>query len=192
MPSNDELPILEMPDAAAWERWLTENVDSPGVWLKIAKRGAPAATVSYGEALEVALCFGWIDGQKGAIDDCYWRQRFTPRKPRSKWSRINREKAQRLIAEGRMQPPGQAQVNAAKQDGRWEAAYEPQASTAIPEDFQRELDRNPEAKEFFATLRGVKRYAFLYRIADAKKPETRANRIAKFIAMLNEHETFYP
>jgi uncharacterized protein YdeI (YjbR/CyaY-like superfamily) len=191
-PANDPLSLIEFPDAEAWARWLEHNPESAGVWLKIAKKQAPASTVSHPEALETALCFGWIDGQRAPLDEHYWRQRFTPRKRRSKWSQINREKAERLIAEGRMRPSGQAQVTAAKQDGRWEAAYEPQGSATVPEDFQRELDRNPDAKAFFETLRGVNRYAFLYRIQDAKRPETRAKRIAKFVAMLNNSETFYP
>jgi uncharacterized protein YdeI (YjbR/CyaY-like superfamily) len=186
-----DLPLLETPDAAAWGRWLESHPDAPGVWLKIAKQGAPTATPSYAEALEMAICFGWIDGQKGAIDEHYWRQRFTPRGPRSKWSKLNCEHAERLIAQRRMRARGQAEIDRAMADGRWEAAYESQASATVPEDFARELARNPEAQRFFETLTGVRRYAFLYRIQDAKRPETRARRIATFITMLNDKKTFY-
>jgi uncharacterized protein YdeI (YjbR/CyaY-like superfamily) len=187
------LPILGLSDQRAWERWLERNRDSSaGVWLKIAKKGAAQPTPTYAEALDVALCYGWIDGQKGAHDDAFWLQRFTRRGPRSKWSQINRDKAIALIAQGKMMPPGLAAIQEAQQDGRWEAAYEPQSRVTVPEDFQRELDRNPDAKAFFETLKGVNRYAFLYRVGDAKRPETRAKRIAKFIAMLNERKTFYP
>ena len=189
---QQELELIEFPDAQAWERWLeTNHASSPGAWLTIAKKGAPRRTPTYAEALDVALCYGWIDGQKGALDESFWRQRFTRRGPKSKWSQINCEKATELIAGGRMQPPGQEQVDRAKEDGRWESAYEPQSRIGVPDDFQDELDRNPEAKAFFDTLRGANRYAFLYRIHDAKRPETRARRIATFIAMLNEHKTLH-
>jgi uncharacterized protein YdeI (YjbR/CyaY-like superfamily) len=191
-PANQDLPLLEVPDATAWERWLEQHPGSEGVWLKIAKRHAPTPTPTYAEALESALCFGWIDGQKGALDEHYWRQRFTPRKPRSKWSQRNTDLALQLIEQDRMRPAGMAQVEAARQDGRWEAAYESQASATVPPDFQAELDRNPRAKAFFATLTGSNRYAFLYRIQDAKRPQTRARRIATFVAMLDEGRTFYP
>jgi|SRR5437588_3715588 len=187
----DELPIIQLSDQQAWERWLEQHGSSPGVWLKIAKKGTAERTVSHAEALELALCFGWIDGQRLACDETFFLQRFTPRKPRSNWSQINRAKAEELIAQKRMRPPGLAQVQAAKQDGRWDTAYEPQSRATVPEDFQRELDRNPKAKAFFETLRGANRYAFLYRIGEAKRPETRAKRIANFIAMLGEERTFY-
>jgi uncharacterized protein YdeI (YjbR/CyaY-like superfamily) len=193
MPTTKDLQILELPDRQAWTDWLEANHDSSaGVWLKIAKKGAGRPTATYAEALEVALCYGWIDGQRGAHDASFFRQRFTPRRPRSKWSQINRDRATELIAGGAMKPAGLAEVQRAQQDGRWEAAYEPQSRATVPEDFQRELDRNPEAKAFFETLKGVNRYAFLFRIRDAKRPETRAKRIATFVAMLNEHKTFYP
>lgn len=177
----------------SWEDWLAEHHQtSPGLWLKIAKKGASAPTVSYAEAIDGALCYGWIDGQKGTLDGEYWLQRFTPRKLRSRWSKINREKAERLITDGRMQPAGLREVEAARADGRWEAAYEGQATITVPPDLARELDLNPAAKEFFATLSSVNRYAILYRIQDAKRPQTRADRIAKYIAMLNEHKTIHP
>lgn len=185
--------MLGFASPRSWRDWLAGNHQtSPGVWLKIAKKGAGTPTVSYAEALDSALCYGWIDGQKGKLDDDYWLQRFTPRKSRSRWSKINREKAERLIAEGLMQPAGLREVEAARADGRWDAAYEGQATAAVPADLARELDLNPVAKEFFATLSGVNRYAILYRIQDAKRPQTRASRIAKYVAMLNEHKTIHP
>lgn len=188
----DELPILAFADQAAWARWLREQpASSPGVWLKIAKKASGIPTVTHPEALEEALCHGWIDGQRAPDDESYYRMRFTPRRPRSKWSRVNRESATRLIEQGRMTPAGLAQVEAAKQDGRWALAYEPQSSATVPEDFQRALDENPAAREFFATLRGTRRYSFLYRIADAKRPETRARRIREFVAMLAEGRTHH-
>jgi uncharacterized protein YdeI (YjbR/CyaY-like superfamily) len=190
--AGEELPILTFADQAAWAGWLQEQPqDSPGVWLKFAKKGSGIPSVTHAEALEEALCHGWIDGQVAPHDDSYYLMRFTPRRPRSKWSRINREKAIQLIEQGRMTPAGLAQVQAAKQDGRWEAAYEPQSSATVPEDFQRALDENPAAKEFFQTLRGTRRYSFLYRIADAKRPETRARRISEFVAMLAEGRTHH-
>ena len=189
----DGLPVLAFGSRRDWEDWLAEqHVTAPGVWLKIAKKGSGTSAVSYAEAIECALCFGWIDGQKGRLDDDFWLQRFTPRKPRSRWSRINREKAERLIAEGQMRPAGAREVEAAQADGRWEAAYEGQASATVPPDLARELDRNPAARAFFDTLTGVNRYAILYRIQDAKRPETRARRIATFVAMLAEQRTIHP
>jgi uncharacterized protein YdeI (YjbR/CyaY-like superfamily) len=184
------LSILEFPDSAAWGQWLAENhADIAGIWLKHAKKDSGAATVSYPEALEEALCYGWIDGQKAAYDDAFWLQRYTPRGPRSKWSQVNRQAAEGLIATGRMKPAGLAAVNAAESDGRWEQAYEPQSRATVPDDLQRELDRNPEAAAFFATLRGAARYAFLYRLQNVRTPEGRAKRIASYIALLNEGKT---
>jgi uncharacterized protein YdeI (YjbR/CyaY-like superfamily) len=189
---RDSLPILEFTDRMAWERWLqTEHGSSAGVWLKIAKKASGIATVTHAEALEEALCYGWIDGQRAPHDETFFLQRFTPRRPRSKWSQVNRQKATELIEQGRMKPAGLAEVEAAKRDGRWEAAYPPQSSREIPEDFARALDDNPAAKEFFATLTGTRRYSFLYRISDAKRPETRARRIAQFVAMLAEGRTHH-
>jgi uncharacterized protein YdeI (YjbR/CyaY-like superfamily) len=190
---RDGLPIVGFADAHAWEAWLADqHADSAGVWLKIAKKGSGTDTVSYAEALEVALCHGWIDGQKGRLDDDHWLQRFTPRKPGSKWSRINTDKATELIKSGRMRPAGQREVELAQADGRWDAAYEGQRAITVPEDLQRELDANAAAGEFFATLSGVNRYAILYRIGSVKRPETRARKIAQYVAMLAEHKTIYP
>jgi uncharacterized protein YdeI (YjbR/CyaY-like superfamily) len=192
MPSTDTDPILLCESQKAWEAWLERHHDtSTGVWLKIAKKGAPHPTVTYPKAIESALIYGWIDGQKGAVDEHFYRQRFCKRTPRSKWSQINVEKATALIDSGRMKPPGVEQVERAKQDGRWENAYEPPSRAAVPEELQRELDRNPDAKAFFETLKGPNRYAILFRIKDAKRPETRAKRITQFVQMLNERKTFY-
>ncbi len=191
MPARD-LPTLEFPDRAGWERWLDANHESSdGVWLKLAKKGSGATTVTYAQALEDAIRYGWIDGQKGSSDEAFWLQRFGPRGPRSKWSQVNRRTATDLIEQGRMKPAGVAQVQAAKQDGRWEAAYAPQSTVTVPDDFQHALDANPRANEFFATLKSSERYSFLYRIYDAKRPETRARRIREYVAMLAEGNTIH-
>jgi uncharacterized protein YdeI (YjbR/CyaY-like superfamily) len=193
MPPGD-LPVLGFADPAAWESWLAENhAACPGVWLKIPKKNSAAGHgVSYPEALAVALCYGWIDGQKGRLDDDYWLQRFSPRRPASRWSKINTEKATELIEADRMQPAGMREVELARADGRWDAAYQGQRAIGVPEDLAAELARNDAAREFFETLSGANRYAILYRIGDAKRPETRARRIAKFVAMLAAHETIHP
>ena len=191
VPAND-LPIVEFSDRSAWERWLEDHHESSGgVWLKIAKKGSGAAMLTYAEALEEAIRCGWIDGQKGAHDDSFWLQRFGPRGPRSKWSQVNRRKATELIEQGRMRPAGIARVEEAKRDGRWEAAYASQSTVTVPDDFQRALDANAPAGEFFATLKSSERYSFLYRIYDAKRPETRARRIGDYVAMLAEGKTIH-
>lgn len=190
---RDDLPVLEFGSQAAWESWLdAHHAAAPGAWLKIAKKGSGAETVSYAEALEAAICYGWIDGQKDRLDDVHWLQRFTPRKPRGRWSRINTDQATELIKAGRMRPAGQREVELAQADGRWEAAYEGQRAMTVPGDLERELARNEAAREFFATLSGVNRYAILYRIGSVKRPETRARKIAQYVAMLAEHKTLYP
>jgi uncharacterized protein YdeI (YjbR/CyaY-like superfamily) len=193
MPALSDDPVLALPNREAWEKWLADHHSSSrGLWLQLAKKGAGVGGVSYLEAVEVALSYGWIDGQAGAIDASSWRQRFTPRGPRSKWSQINRAKADELIARGDMKPAGLREVERAKEDGRWEAAYAGARLAEVPEDLARELQRSPTAAEFFASLNGTNRYAILYRIQDAKKPETRARRIAKFVAMLAEGKKIYP
>jgi uncharacterized protein YdeI (YjbR/CyaY-like superfamily) len=190
-PTKD-LPILQFSDRGAWEQWLAAHHESSaGVWVKIAKKGSGETTVTYAEALHEALRCGWIDGQKGAHDDAFWVQRFGPRGPRSKWSQVNRRKTTELIEQGLMKPAGIAQVEAAKGDGRWDAAYAPQSTVAVPDDFQRALDANPDAGEFFARLKRSERYSFLYRILDAKRPETRARRIRDYVAMLADHKTIH-
>jgi uncharacterized protein YdeI (YjbR/CyaY-like superfamily) len=189
---GDGLPTVSFASPREWEEWLEENHAFAGVWIKIAKKDSGIESVRYPDVLESALCFGWIDGRREALDERYFLQRFTPRQPRSKWSRINREKAERLIADGRMRPAGFAEVERAKADGRWEEAYESQKRIAVPDDLQRELDARPEAAAFFSQLSSQNRYAILYRIEDARKPETRARRHAKFIAMLEAGDTIYP
>ena len=193
MANDPNREIVSFASQAEWEAWLaTRHEESSGVWLKIAKKDAGVDSVSYAEALEVALCYGWIDGQKDTYDDRWWLQRFTPRRPKSKWSKINREKATELIAKGRMTPAGLRQVEQAKADGRWDAAYASARDATIPDDLQRALEQHPAASAFFATLDRQNRYAVLYRIQDAKRPETRARRIAEFVAMLNEGRKIYP
>ena len=188
-----DLPILPFASRNAWEQWLAEqHATSRGLWLKIAKKDSGIATVTYAEALEVALCYGWIDGQKGAFDQDYFLQRFTPRLAKSKWSKINCAKVEALIAQGAMQPAGLREVERAKADGRWAAAYDAPSRAAVPDDLQQELDQHPAAKAFFETLDRLNRYAILYRIQDARKPETRARRIATFVAMLSEQKKVYP
>jgi uncharacterized protein YdeI (YjbR/CyaY-like superfamily) len=191
--TKPDLPIVQFASRGAWEAWLDKHhTTSGGLWLKIAKKGAGAETVSYTEALEVALCYGWIDGQKASFDDRYWLQRFTPRRARSKWSKVNRQKATELIERGAMKPAGKREVEQAKADGRWEAAYDAQSTATVPDDLRRELEKNDTAREFFAKLDSRNRYAILYRIQDAKKPETRARRIEKYVAMLTEQKKLYP
>lgn len=188
----DDLPQLPFASAAEWEAWLEANHGSEGVRVKIAKKGSGIDSVRYPEVLETALCFGWIDGRRESLDETWFLQRFTPRRRRSKWSRINRDTVERLTAEGRMRPAGLAEVERAKADGRWAAAYEGQRSTTVPDDLRRELDARPAAREFFETLTSQNRYAILYRLQDAKRPETRARRLAKFVEMLERRETLHP
>jgi uncharacterized protein YdeI (YjbR/CyaY-like superfamily) len=189
----DSLPVVSFEDTDAWDAWLTAHAaDSPGLWLKIAKKGSAGRSISYSDALDVALCHGWIDGQKGRLDDEYWLQRFTPRKPGSKWSKINTERAAALIESGRMRAAGLREVERAQGDGRWEQAYESQSRVTVPEDLARALAANQRARAFFATLDSTNRYAILYRIGTAKRPETRAKRIDAFVAMLSEHKKIHP
>jgi uncharacterized protein YdeI (YjbR/CyaY-like superfamily) len=187
-----DLPVLTFESKAAWHEWLaTQGAACPGVWLRFAKKGAAARTVSFDEALDAALCFGWIDGQIDRLDDQYWLKRFTPRGARSHWSRINTEKAEALIAAGLMQPAGLREVEKAKADGRWERAYASQRNATVPDDLQRALDANEAAGEFFATISAVNRYAILYRIHTVKRPETRARKIEQYVQMLAEHKTIH-
>src|SRR5205085_4669046 len=184
--------MLAFPSRAQWETWLDENhADSSGLWIKIAKKASGIDTVTHVEALEVALCYGWIDGQRDRFDDIWFLQRFTPRRARSRWSQVNRAKAIELIERGSMKPAGLREVERAKADGRWDAAYEPVRTATVPEDLERELDRNPAAREFFKTLNSQNRYAILYRLSDAKRPETRARRLAQFVEMLSERRKLY-
>jgi uncharacterized protein YdeI (YjbR/CyaY-like superfamily) len=177
---------------AELEQWLEANAaDSPGLWLKIAKKGAPEPSVTYAEALDLALCFGWIDSQKRGLDETHFLQRFTPRRPRGRWSKINREKVEALESSGAMRPAGAAEVAAAKADGRWEAAYAGARTIEVPDDLQAALDANPAAAAAFKDLDGANRYAILYRLHDAKRPETRARRLAKFLTMLERGEKLH-
>ncbi|WP_244173721.1 YdeI/OmpD-associated family protein [Streptomyces recifensis] len=190
---TQDLEIVAFESAEAFEAWLGENhAVSPGIWLKLRKKGPGIVALDYAKALDVALCYGWIDGQKAKVDEQWWLQRFTPRTPRSKWSKVNREKVAALIAQGRMRPPGQAQVDRAKADGRWEAAYDGVRTATVPEDLMAALTAEPAAAEFFETLDRQNRYAILYRVQDAKKPETRARRIEKYVAMLARGEKPHP
>ncbi len=178
--------------AQSWETWLAQQAaGAAGVWLKIAKKASGIESVTYAEALDVALCYGWIDGQKGSFDESFFLQKFTPRRPRSRWSKINRVKVAALIASGRMQPAGLLEVDRAKADGRWDAAYDSPRTATVPADLQAALDAVPAAQALFPTLSSANRYAILYRIQDAKRPETRARRIAAFVAMLAEGKTLH-
>lgn len=186
-------PTLTFASQADWESWLELNGSkAPGVWLRLAKKNANQQTVSYAEALESALCHGWIDGQKQAESEHYWLQRFTPRAARSIWSKINKAKAEALVSAGRMQPAGMSEIDRAKQDGRWENAYSSAGKSTVPDDLQKALDANKKAKAFFATLNSQNRYAILFRIQNVKKVETRARKIAQFIEMLANGEKLHP
>lgn len=187
--SRAGLPIFSFVDLDAFETWLAaQPPGSPGLWLKLAKKASGKVCISKTEAIDAALCFGWIDGQLDRYDDAWWLIRFTPRKRASKWSEINRRRAGELIARGRMRPAGLAQVKAAKEDGRWEKAYAPASRAEVPPDFRAALDLSPKAAAFFATLTGANRYAVLYRIGAVKKAETRVRKIAEFVAMLERGE----
>ena len=188
-----ELPVIPFASRDAWEAWLEgHHATSEGLWLKFAKKGSGIETVTYDQAVEVALCYGWIDGQVTRFDEDYYLQRFTPRRSRSKWSKINRQKATELIERGEMKPAGLREVERAKADGRWDAAYDAPSTAMVPDDLRRELEKNGTARKFFSELDGRNRYAILYQIQDAKRPETRARRIAKYVAMLAEHKKPYP
>ncbi len=185
-------PIIPFPTAADWEAWLEENhATSDGIWLKFAKKSAKVPSVTYEEAVLAALCFGWIDGQGKGFDAEWHIQRFTPRRKRSVWSRINRDRAKALIAEGRMRPAGLAAVDAARADGRWDAAYEPPSTMAVPDDLRAALDQSPAAAEMFESLNKTNRFAILHRVTTAVRPETRRSRIEKFVAMLERGEKIH-
>ena len=187
------LPTLPFASRKKWADWLAKQHDKPaGVWLKLAKKDSGIASVTYDEALEAALCYGWIDGQKGSFDDKYWLQKFTPRGPKSIWSKINTVKAEKLIASGEMKHAGLKAIELAKQHGRWDAAYESQKNISVPDDFEAALNKNKKAKAFFANLNSVNRYAILFRIQTAKKAETRVRRIQQFVEMLERGEKLYP
>jgi len=192
MSESSDLPTLPFASQSKWADWLAKQHDkSAGVCLKLAKKDSGIPSVTYAEALEVALCYGWIDGLKKSFDEKYFLQKFTPRRPKSIWSKINVEKVERLIASGQMKPAGLKAIEAAKADGRWKQAYASQKNISVAEDFQSALDRNKKAKAFFETLNSANRYSFLFRIETAKKAETRAKRIQQFVEMLEKNEKFH-
>jgi uncharacterized protein YdeI (YjbR/CyaY-like superfamily) len=189
----DELPLLTFSDAAAFEAWLAAQPDdAAGAWLRFAKKDAPAQTLSKTEAIDCALIHGWVDGQLGRIDEHYFKTRFTPRRPKSAWSQINCVRVEQLLKAGRMKPPGQAQIDLAKTDGRWSAAYAPQSRARADDDLGAALDAEPNARSFFDALDSANRYSVLYRVGQAKTPEKRAAKIAELVAMLSRGETFHP
>ncbi len=189
----DELPLLTFSSAPAFTRWLaSQQDDSPGAWLKFSKKGAPEPTISKSDAIDLALAYGWIGGQLGSVDKFYFKTRFTPRKPNSAWSKINCARAERLIVSGQMTQQGLAQVNAAKADGRWEAAYASQSSATPQADLKAALDADPCAREMWDALDSANRYAIIYRVHQAKTAEKRAAKIIEFLAMLRRGETIHP
>ncbi len=188
-----EQPQIAFESAAAWEAWLAEHhEEADGIWVKFAKKGTGVPSVTYDQALDAALCYGWIDGQSRRLDETWYLQRFTPRRARSMWSKRNREKVAALIEAGRMQPAGLREVERAQADGRWEAAYDGPATATVPDDLKAALDQNQAAKEFFACLDRQNRYAILHRVQTATRPETRARRIAKLVEQLARGEKLYP
>lgn len=188
-----DAPTLAFEDQAAFRRWVqAHQTDQDGIWLKLAKKGSGVASVTYAEAVDVALCFGWIDGQSRSLDDAFYTQRFTPRRPRSKWSKINIGKVAALVESGEMTALGLAEVDRAKADGRWAAAYDPPSSASVPDDLQAALEANPKAKASFSTITRTSRYSIIYQLGDAKRPETRQRRIEKFIADLAAGEQPHP
>ena len=191
--SPADYPVLHFETPAEWAEWLgRRHAEERGVWLRFARKASKLASINYAEALDVALCYGWIDGQSKRLDEESWLQKFTPRGKRSVWSKKNRENVERLIASGRMQPAGLAAIEAAKRDGRWDRAYDSPATAEVPTDLQAALDARPAAKAFFETLTGQNRFAILNRIQTAVRPDTRARRIEQFVAMLDRRETIYP
>lgn len=191
--AGDDLPLLTFADTQSLERWLEEQGDtSPGAWLRFARKGAPESTVSKSDAIDCALAHGWVDGQLGRIDAHYFKTRFTPRRPRSAWSQINRERVERLEAAGRMRPRGRAQVEQAKADGRWDGAYAGQSKAAPDADLTAALDAEPAARDLFEALDSANRYAILYRVHQARTPQKRAAKIAELVAMLSRGETIHP
>jgi uncharacterized protein YdeI (YjbR/CyaY-like superfamily) len=188
-----DLPVIAFKSQPAWEAWLaSQPTSSEGVWLKLAKKSSGIASVAKPEAIDTALCHGWIDGQLDSFDENYWLIRFTPRRSTSKWSEKNRTRALELVALQRMQPAGLKQIERARKDGRWDAAYAPQSTAQLPDDLRAALAKNQQARSFFDALDSTNRYAILYRLHDAKKPETRTTRIEKYVAMLSDGETIHP
>jgi uncharacterized protein YdeI (YjbR/CyaY-like superfamily) len=191
--ASDELPLLTFPDASAFEAWLAAQPENaPGAWLRFAKKGAPEGTISKSDAIDCALAHGWVDGQLGRIDEHFFKTRFTPRRPRGAWSQVNRKRVEGLLIAGRIRPRGQAQIDQAKTDGRWAAAYAPQSRAAPDDELRAALDAEPAAREFFDTLDSANRYAVLYRAHQARTAESRTMKIAELVAKLARGETFHP
>ena len=193
MKGPDGKPIRSFRDTDSWAAWLEKNhAASPGIWLRLAKKSSNVKSVSYGDAVEVALCYGWIDSQAKGDDENHSQQKFTPRSKRSIWSKRNQEKVIALIDSGRMKPAGLMEIERAKQDGRWAVAYDSPSTMEVPSDLQAALNQEPRAKAFFNTLNARNRYAILFQVQTAKRPDTRARRIKKFVAMLAREEKLYP
>lgn len=191
--NKSSFPVLLFKDQQQWASWLeAHHASSPGIWMQIAKKSSGLTSVSYVEALEEALCYGWIDGQKKSHDESSWLQKFTPRGPKSVWSKINREKAQELVKLKRMKAAGLKAIEAAKQNGCWDSAYDGQSKASVPPDLQAALRKNARARAFFETLNSANRYAILYRLQTAKKAETRQKRLEQFVRMLENHEKIHP
>lgn len=192
-PATGDLPIIQFAEPQAWADWLAQHhPEARGLWIQIAKKDSGIPSITHQQALDEALCYGWIDGQRRSYDKRYFLQKFTPRRPQSTWSKVNRDKVQRLIEQGRMQPAGLAEIEAAQRDGRWDAAYDPVSKAVVPDDLQAALDADEAAKSFFASLDSRNRYAILFGLQTAKKPETRIRRLQKFIAMLQNQQKNYP
>ncbi len=191
MVGKDGLPVVLFETMDTWAEWLGQNAGTAGIWVRLAKKNSGLKSIDYFQALEVALCYGWIDGIKKTWDDVSWVQRFSPRKPASKWSKINKEKVLKLMEAGKMQPSGVAVIEISKKKGTWDNAYESQSNTKVPADLQAELAKNPEAAEFFNSLKSVNRYAIIYRLQTARTPELRAKKLAEFVEMLNKKEKKY-
>ena len=191
--ASDELQLLTFPNASAFEDWLAAQPENaPGAWLRFAKKGASETTIDKSDAIDCALAHGWVDGQLGRIDDSFFKTRFTPRRPRSAWSQVNRERVERLLIAGRIKPRGQAQIDRAKADGRWASAYAPQSQAEPDQDLKAALDAEPAARAFFDALDSANRYAVLYRAHQAKTPESRAAKVAELVAKLARGEAFHP
>ena len=191
--ADEDPPILFFHHQHAWEEWLSRNYNRvSGVWVRLAKKQSKLPSMTYAEALDCALCYGWIDAQKKPESADAWLQRFTPRGKKSIWSKINRQKATALVECGRMKESGRQEMLRAQQDGRWERAYDSPRNAAVPQDFQAALDKSPKAKAFFEKLESRNRYAILFRIQTVKKAETRARKIIEFVAMLERHEKIHP
>lgn len=188
---KDGLPVVLFETEKTWADWLSENLTSTGIWVRLAKKNSGVKSIDYFQALEVALCFGWIDGLKKTFDEVSWIQRFTPRKPASKWSKINKGKALKLIETGKMQPSGLAAIEISKTKGTWDTAYDSQKNTTVPDDLQAELDKNTEVAAFFKSLESVNRFAIIYRLQTTRTPELRAKKLAGFIEMLKRKEKIH-